>query len=188
MLVAYQRQYYDHKERRHKPVKDIIVVDAEVIEHTTLGSVPWVKGRLSNHPVVRWPQEINDVRIVDEAGAGQLRAFDEAIAAMQKERADYIADHFKTWPLPTKANTDGNVTDIGEAVQATRMIDGKRFTLVTDRLTHNEALNLAAELRRGQQRTISAHGNTGYKRHLYRIGKVDGAYAVLEYRRNPRQY
>lgn len=70
----------------------------------------------------------------------------------------------------------------------TRMLGGKRFTALAVRLTHNQALNLAAELRRGQQRTISAHGNTGYKRHLYRIGKVDGAYAVLEYRRNVRQY
>lgn len=70
----------------------------------------------------------------------------------------------------------------------TRIFDNKTFTLAEDELTHNQAINLAHAYRRGQTRTLTAHGNSGYKRHLYRIAPVGKLWGIFVYKRNPRQY
>ena len=69
-----------------------------------------------------------------------------------------------------------------------RRFDNKEFTLAEDGLTHNTAINKAQALRRGQAQNITAHGSSGYKRHLYRIAPVGKLWGIFEYRRNPRQY
>ena len=69
-----------------------------------------------------------------------------------------------------------------------RRLDSKKFTLIEDGLAHTTAINTAAAYRRGQGQIIRSGGQSGYKRHLYRIGRVGKLWGVFEYRRNPRQY
>ena len=62
------------------------------------------------------------------------------------------------------------------------------FHLIEDGLEHIEAKNRAFQLRRGQARNITAFGCSGFKRHLYRIGKTKNGYGIYVRERNNRQY
>lgn len=128
MKIAYNQRLLFYK----NPSRTVII-DADLVYYKEAWTTGRTMGEAKSHAsrmrregvgfekgnIVKWSNEIYDIRIVPPDAAEVIQDFDNQIAELQKQRQEFIDNNMRTWTIPTEVDCTKTITgDTKEQAQA----------------------------------------------------------------------